>query len=87
MAKQPNRKPSKVYDVPIGKMRVPPALVTQREFRKAHGDRIAADLDLNKIGLPVLNHRDGMFWVHPRPFDAGWSISASPADHVAPVIK
>ena len=63
MAKQPNRKPSKVYDVPIGKMRVPPALVTQREFRKAHGDRIAADLDLNKIGLPVLNHRDGMFWV------------------------
>lgn len=54
MAKQPNRKPSKVYDVPIGKMRVPPALVTQREFRKAHGDRIAADLDLNKIGLPVL---------------------------------
>lgn len=61
--KAPNRKPSKVYDVPLGKMRVPPALVTQREFRKAHGDRIAADLDLNKIGLPVLNHRDGTFWV------------------------
>ena len=63
MAKQPSRKPSKVYDVPLGKMRVPPALVTQREFRKAHGDRIAADLDLNKLGLPVLNHRDGIFWV------------------------
>jgi hypothetical protein len=63
MAKQPNRKPSKVYDVPIGKMRVPPALVTQREFRKAHGDRIAADLDLNKIGFPILNHRDHIFWI------------------------
>ncbi len=40
MAKQPNRKPSKVYDVALGKMRVPPALVTQREFRQAHADRI-----------------------------------------------
>jgi len=63
MAKQPNRKPSKVYDVPLGRMRVPPALVTQREFRKAHGDRIASELDLNKIGLPVLNHRDHIFWI------------------------
>ena len=63
MAKQPNRKSSKVYDVALGKMRIPPALVTQRDFRKAHGDRIAADLDLNKIGLPVLNHRAGIFWV------------------------
>jgi len=63
MAKQPNRKPSKVFDVPIGKMRVPPALVTQREFRKAHGDRIASELDLNKLGFPVLNHRDRIFWI------------------------
>lgn len=61
--KQRSRKPSKVYDVPLGKMRVPPALVTQREFRKAHGDRIAADLDLNKIGFPILNHRDHIFWI------------------------
>jgi hypothetical protein len=44
-------------------MRVPTALVTQREFRKAHGDRIAAHLDLDKLGLPVVNHRDGIFWV------------------------
>ena len=63
MAKQPSRKPSKVYDVQLGKMRTPTALVTQRQFRKAHGDRIAAELDLNKIGIPVLNHRDGIFWV------------------------
>lgn len=63
MVKSPSRKPSKVYDVPIGKMRNAPALVTQREFRQSHADRIAADLDLNKIGFPVLNHRDHIFWI------------------------
>lgn len=44
-------------------MRVPPALVTQREFRKAHGDRIASELDLDKLGYPIINHRDGIYWV------------------------
>ena len=63
MAKPPNRRPSKIRPVPIGAMRVPPALVTQREFRQAHADRIAADLDLNKLGFPIINHRDGIFWV------------------------
>lgn len=63
MAKQPSRKPSKIRPVALGVMRTPPALVTQREFRKAHGDRIAAELDLNKIGYPIINHRDGIYWV------------------------
>lgn len=63
MAKQPNRRPSKIRPVPIGKMRIPPALVTQREFRQAHGDRLAAELDLNKIGYPIINLRDGNYWV------------------------
>lgn len=63
MAKQPNRRPSKIRPVPLGKMRVPPALVTQREFRKAHGDRLAAELDLDKLGFPIINHRDGNYWV------------------------
>lgn len=63
MAKQLNRKPSKFHKVALGQMRTPPALVTQREFRKAHGDRIASELDLNKLGVPVMNHRDGIFWV------------------------
>jgi hypothetical protein len=49
--------------VPIAQMRVPPALICQREFRKAHGDRIAAELDLNKLGYPIINHRDGNYWV------------------------
>ncbi len=64
MAKPPKtRKPSKVRPVPIAQMRIPPALVTQREFRKAHGDRIAAELDLNQLGYPIINHRDGNYWV------------------------
>ena len=67
MAKPPKsssgRTPSKIRPVPISQMRVPPALVTQREFRKAHGDQIAADLDLNKLGFPIINHRDGIYWV------------------------
>lgn len=63
MSKQPSRRPSKIRPVPIHLMRVPPALVTQREFRKGHGDRIAADLDLNKLGFPIINHRGGIYWV------------------------
>lgn len=58
-----NRTPSKIRPVPISQMRIPPALVTQRQFRKSHGDRIAADLDLNKLGHPIINHRDGIYWV------------------------
>jgi hypothetical protein len=63
--KQPksSRKPSKIRPVPIHQMRIPPALVTQREFRKAHGDRIASELDLNLLGYPIVNHRDGNYWV------------------------
>lgn len=63
MARQPSRKPSKIRPVQIAQMRIPPALVTQREFRKAHGDRIASQLDLNKLGFPIINHRDGNYWV------------------------
>lgn len=58
-----SRKPSKIRPVPIQQMRIPPALVTQREFRKAHGDRLAAELDLNKLGFPIINHRTGIYWV------------------------
>jgi hypothetical protein len=58
-----NRKPSKVYLVPIPMMRVPPALVTQRQFRPAHGNRIAAELDLDQLGFPIVNLRDGIYWI------------------------
>lgn len=64
MAKQPKtRKPSKIRPVPINLMRIPPPLVTQRDFRKAWGDDLAANLDLNQLGYPIINHRDGIYWV------------------------
>jgi hypothetical protein len=70
MAKQPNnesrtagRHTSKKYLVPINKMRVPPALVTQRPFIQGHGDWLAANLDLDSLGLVVINHREGNFWI------------------------
>jgi hypothetical protein len=44
-------------------MRVPPAGLTQREFRKGHGDHLAANLDLNKLGFMIMNWRDGWYWV------------------------
>lgn len=44
-------------------MRVPPAGLTQREFRKAHGDHLTATLDLDKLGYLVVNFRDGHYWV------------------------
>jgi len=61
--KSPNRKPYKVRPVPIAQMRVPTALVTQREFRKAKGEHIAAHYDPSKVGFLIVNHREGLYWV------------------------
>jgi hypothetical protein len=70
MAKQPKtadapRTPraSKIRPVPIAEMRVPPALVTQRPFIKAHADELSANLELEKLGYPVINWRDGIYWI------------------------
>lgn len=70
MAKQPKpaevaRTPraSKIRPVPIAEMRVPPALVTQRPFIQAHGDKLSANLELEKLGYPVINFRDGIYWI------------------------
>src|SRR5262245_64795158 len=57
------RHPFKVYQVALGQMRISQALAVQREFRQAHADKLAADLDLDKLGLPIVNHRDSHFWV------------------------
>jgi hypothetical protein len=61
--KQPSRRPSKIRPVPIAQMRVPPALVTQRQFSKAQGDDIAANLNLDLLGFPIVNHRSGVYWI------------------------
>ena len=70
MSKQPDKAPatkvvhrSKVRPVSMPLMRVPPALVTQRPFRASRGNYLRANLDLDKLGLPVINHRDGIYWI------------------------
>jgi hypothetical protein len=52
---------SKVRPVLIRDMIVSP--VSQRPFIPAHGDALAKALDLNMIGLPVINHRDGKHFI------------------------
>jgi hypothetical protein len=54
---------SKIRPVPIDKMRVPPVDVIQRAFSPAQAKKYAADLDLNKLGYPVINYRAGVNWI------------------------
>lgn len=60
---QASRRPSKIRPVPINQMQTPPALLTQRRFRKGHGDQLAATLDLDKLGYPVINYREKVYWI------------------------
>lgn len=48
-------------DVPISKMRV--SSLAQRELNKARVNRIAADLDLDQLGLVTVNLRDGHYFI------------------------
>ena len=54
---------SKVYPVPIAKMRTAPAGVVQRSYNKHQAEEYAADFDFNKLGFPILNLRDGIYWI------------------------
>jgi hypothetical protein len=47
--------------VSIDKMRVSP--MAQREIRQARVDRIVASFDLEQIGTPTVNERDGHFYI------------------------
>lgn len=38
-------------------------LVVQRRFNKQQAEKYAADFDFQKLGLPIVNHRDGHFWI------------------------
>lgn len=44
-------------------MRTPPALITQRKFSKAQAEEYAANLDLDKLGIPIVNFREGVYWI------------------------
>ena len=35
----------------------------QRKFSKQQAEKYAADFDFQKLGLPIVNHRDGHFWI------------------------
>jgi uncharacterized protein DUF6551 len=47
--------------VPIPKMRVSP--LAQRELNQARVDSIVANLDLEQVGSPTVNERDGHFYI------------------------
>jgi hypothetical protein len=47
--------------VPIAEMRVSP--LAQRELNRARVDKIAADFDLEQIGTPTVNERNGHYYI------------------------
>jgi hypothetical protein len=54
---------SKVRPVPVAEMRVPPVLVTQRKFNRAQAEEYAAHFDPDKLGIPIVNFRNGVYWI------------------------
>ena len=66
-------KPYKVRPVPINQTRPASAGVGQRtRLSQAHVDHLASNMDLNSIGHPCVNLRDGVFWI----FDGQHRIEA-----------
>lgn len=53
---------AKIESVPLEKMRVR-AGISQRELRPAWAKEIAANLQIEKLGYPVLNHHGGWYWI------------------------
>lgn len=47
--------------IPIAETRVSPK--AQREFRKSHAEKYAADFDLEALGYPVVSLRDSHYWI------------------------
>ena len=54
---------ARIRPIAIATMRVPKAGTAQRPFSKAHGDTLAAQLDLEKLGYPVINLANGVPWI------------------------
>lgn len=52
---------SSIRWVAIGEMNV--AEAAQRKFQPAHAQMMADDFDLERMGHPVLNYRDGVWWI------------------------
>lgn len=47
--------------VPLAEMRVSDQ--AQRSFSQSQADGLAANLDLDALGYPVVSHRDGVYWI------------------------
>jgi hypothetical protein len=54
-------KTANVKWVPINLMKINP--LAQRELKQHRVDRLAANFDIERIGIPTVNHRDGFFWL------------------------
>ena len=52
---------AKLRWIPIAKMKVNP--VAQRSENPARVDHIAVNLDLEQLGTPTVNERDGWFYI------------------------
>lgn len=61
--KKPHRveRDARLRWVPIPKMRVSPQ--AQRDLKQARVDQLAANLDLEQLGTPTVNERDGSFYI------------------------
>lgn len=57
------RRASKVRPVAISEMRVPPAGITQRKLNRSQAEGYAANMDLDKLGIPIVNLRGGIYWI------------------------
>lgn len=52
---------SQLKDVPLSKMRV--SQNAQRKLKPSRIDELHADFDLELLGYPVVNFRDGFYWI------------------------
>ena len=50
-----------IRNIPLGEMQVAPA--AQRKFFPKHAQDMADNFDLEGMGYPVLNYRDGVWWI------------------------
>lgn len=53
----------KVRPAPVKQMRVPPVDVIQRKFERERAEALLATFDEGKFGIPIVNHRDGHYWI------------------------
>jgi hypothetical protein len=63
---------AKVYDVPFALIRASAPNIAQRELNRSRAQAIAADLDFNKVGTPVVNRVNG----HYNPIDGQHRLEA-----------